>query len=151
MKLVRQPYFVPETKKLDDLLKNFKQKIHLAIVVDEYGGVEGLITLEDIIEEIVGDIKDEFDDDENDDYTILGDGKYIFDGKIPLLDMYRILDVEGEDFEEIKGEAETIAGLILEIKGGFPRKGEIITLKNYEFTVEHIDRRRIHRIKLEVK
>ena len=97
------------------------------------------------------EIKDEFDDDENDDYTILGDGKYIFDGKIPLLDMYRILDVEGEDFEEIKGEAETIAGLILEIKGGFPRKGEIITLKNYEFTVEHIDRRRIHRIKLEVK
>tara|TARA_B100000683_G_scaffold277840_1_gene339505 strand:- start:16244 stop:17593 length:1350 start_codon:yes stop_codon:yes gene_type:complete len=152
MKLVRQPYFVPETKKLDDLLEEFQtKKIHLAIVVDEYGGVEGLITLEDIIEEIVGDIKDEFDDDENDDYTILGDGKYIFDGKIPLLDMYRILDVEGEDFEEIKGEAETIAGLILEIKGGFPRKGEIITLKNYEFTVEHIDRRRIHRIKLEVK
>lgn len=94
MKLVRQPYFVPETKKLDDLLEEFQtKKIHLAIVVDEYGGVEGLITLEDIIEEIVGDIKDEFDDDENDDYTILGDGKYIFDGKIPLLDMYRILDV----------------------------------------------------------
>ncbi len=150
--LIRQPYFVPETKKLDDLLEEFQnKKIHLALVVDEYGGVEGLVTLEDIIEEIVGDIKDEFDDDDELDYSILGDGKYIFNGKIPLLDMYRILDVEGEQFEEIKGEAETIAGLILEIKGGFPKKGEIIKLKNYEFTIEHLDKRRIHRIKLEVK
>lgn len=150
--LIRQPYFVPETKKLDDLLEEFQnKKIHLALVVDEYGGVEGLVTLEDIIEEIVGDIKDEFDDDDELDYSILGDGKYIFNGKIPLLDMYRILDVAGEQFEEIKGEAETIAGLILEIKGGFPKKGEIIKLKNYEFTIEHLDKRRIHRIKLEVK
>ena len=150
--LIRQPYFVPETKKLDDLLTEFQtKKIHLALVVDEFGGVEGLITLEDIIEEIVGDIKDEFDNDEELEYSILGDGKYLFNGKTPLLDVYRILDVEGEQFDEIKGEAETIAGLILELKGGFPKKGEIIKLNNYEFTIEHQDKRRIHRIKLEVK
>lgn len=151
-KLIRQPYFVPETKKLDDLLTEFQnKKIHLALVVDEYGGVEGLITLEDIIEEIVGDIKDEFDDNEEMEYSILGDGNYIFNGKTPLLDVYRVLDVEGEKFDEIKGEAETIAGLILEIKGSFPKKGEIIKLENYKFTIEHVDKRRIHRIKLEVK
>ncbi len=150
--LVRQPYFVPETKKLDDLLKEFQtKKMHLALVVDEFGGVEGLITLEDIIEEIVGDIKDEFDDDEDSEYSIIGDGKYLFNGKTPLLDVYRILDVAGEKFDEIKGEAETIAGLILEIKGGFPKKGEVIKLDNYEFTIEHLDKKRIHRIKLEVK
>lgn len=152
VKLIRQPYFVPETKKLDDLLAEFQnKKIHLALVVDEYGGIEGLITLEDIIEEIVGDIKDEFDNDEEMEYSILGDGKYIFNGKVPLLDVYRILDVEGEQFDEIKGEAETIAGLILELKGSFPKKGEVIKLENYEFTIEHLDKRRIHRIKLEVK
>lgn len=152
LRLIRQPYFVPETKKLDDLLKEFQtKKMHLALVVDEFGGVEGLITLEDIIDEIVGDIKDEFDDDEELDYSILGDGKYLFNGKTPLLDVYRILDVEGEKFDEIKGEAETIAGLLLELKGGFPKKGEVIKLDNYEFTIEHLDKRRIHRIKLEVK
>lgn len=150
--LIRQPYFVPETKKLDDLLEEFQnKKIHLALVVDEYGGVEGLVTLEDIIEEIVGDIKDEFDDDDELEYSILGDGKYLFNGKVPLLDVYRVLDVEGEKFDELKGEAETIAGLILEVKGGFPKKGEIIKLENYEFTIEEVDKRRIHRIKLEVK
>ncbi len=150
--LIRKPYFVPETKKLDDLLKEFQtKKIHLALVVDEFGGVEGLITLEDIIEEIVGDIKDEFDDDEEPEYSILGNGRYLFSGKILLLDAYRILDVEGEQFDEIKGEAETLAGLILEIKGGFPKKGEVIKLDNYEFTIEHVDEKRIHRIKLEVK
>lgn len=150
--LIRQPYFVPENKKLDDLLTEFQEKkIHLAIVVDEYGGVEGLVTLEDIIEEIVGDIKDEFDIDEELEYSILGEGKYIFNGKIPLLDVYRILEVEGEEFEEIKGESETIAGLLLEMKGGFPRKGEVIKLQNYVFTIEHMDEKRIHRIKLEVK
>lgn len=150
--LVRQPYFIPETKKLDDLIKEFQtKKIHLALVVDEFGGVEGLITLEDVIEEIVGDIKDEFDDDDEPEYSILGNGKYLFSGKTLLLDAYRILDVEGEVFDEIKGEAETIAGLILEIKGGFPKKGEIITIDNYQFTIDHVDKKRIHRIKLEVK
>jgi CBS domain containing-hemolysin-like protein len=152
LNLVRQPYFVPETKKLDDLLKEFQtKKIHLALVVDEFGGVEGLITLEDVIEEIVGDIKDEFDEEEDLEYSILGNGKYLFSGKTLLLDAYRILDVEGEVFDEIKGEAESIAGLILEIKGGFPKKGEVIKLDNYEFTIDHVDEKRIHSVKLEVK
>ncbi len=152
LNLVRQPYFVPETKKLDDLLKEFQtKKIHLALVVDEFGGVEGLITLEDVIEEIVGDIKDEFDDEEDLEYSILGNGKYLFSGKTLLLDAYRILDVQGEVFDEIKGEAESIAGLILEIKGGFPKKGEVIKLDNYEFTIDHVDEKRIHSVKLEVK
>ena len=150
--LIRKPYFVPETKKLVDLLNEFQtKKIHLALVVDEFGGVEGLITLEDVIEEIVGDIKDEFDDDEDPEYSILGNGQYLFSGKILLLDAYRILDVEGEKFDEIKGEAETLAGLILEIKGGFPKKGEVLKMDNYEFTIEHVDKKRIHSIKLEVK
>ncbi len=150
-KLIRQPFFVPENKKLDDLLAEFQsKKIHLAIVVDEYGGTSGIITLEDIIEEIVGDIKDEFDDDDLE-YSILEKGKYIFDGKIPLLDMYRIIEIEGEEFEAIKGDSETVAGLLLEVKGSFPRKGEVIKIEDYEFTIEAVDKKRIQRIKLIVK
>lgn len=151
IKLIRQPYFVPETKKLDDLLTEFQsKKIHLALVVDEYGGVEGLITMEDVIEEIVGDIRDEFDAEEDEDYVVLEDGSYLFDGKVLLLAMYRVLDVAGEDFEEIKGESETIAGMLLEVKGGFPKKGEVIKLDNYKFTIEELDKKRIKKIKLQV-
>ena len=149
--LIRQPFFVPENKKLDDLLAEFQsKKIHLAIVIDEYGGTSGIITLEDIIEEIVGDIKDEFDDDDLE-YSILEKGKYIFDGKIPLLDMYRIIEIEGDEFEAIKGDSETVAGLLLEVKGSFPRKGEIIKIEDFEFTIEAVDKKRIQRIKLIVK
>ncbi len=149
--LIRQPFFVPENKKLDDLLAEFQaKKIHLAIVIDEYGGTSGIITLEDIIEEIVGDIKNEFDNDDLE-YSILEKGKYIFDGKIPLLDMYRIIEIEGDEFESIKGDSETIAGLLLEFKGSFPRKGEVIKIENYEFTIEAVDKKRIQRIKLIVK
>ena len=149
--LMRQPFFVPENKKLDDLLAEFQsKKIHLAIVIDEYGGTSGIITLEDIIEEIVGDIKNEFDNDDLE-YSILEKGKYIFDGKIPLLDMYRIIEIEGEEFEALKGDSETIAGLLLEVKGGFPRKGEVINIRDYEFTIEAVDKKRIQRIKLIVK
>lgn len=149
--LIRQPFFVPENKKLDDLLEEFQsKKIHLAIVIDEYGGTRGIITLEDIIEEIVGDIKDEFDDDDLE-YSILGNGKFLFDGKTPLLDMYRIVDIEGEDLEAIKGESETIAGLILETKGAFPKKGEVIKIDDYEFTIEAVDKKRIQQIKLIIK
>ena len=149
--LMRQPFFVPENKKLDDLLAEFQsKKIHLAIVIDEYGGTSGIITLEDIIEEIVGDIKNEFDNDDLE-YSILEKGKYIFDGKIPLLDMYRIIEIEGEEFEDIKGDSETIAGLLLEVKGSFPRKGEVINIRDYEFTIEAVDKKRIQRIKLIVK
>ena len=149
--LMRQPFFVPENKKLDDLLAEFQsKKIHLAIVIDEYGGTSGIITLEDIIEEIVGDIKNEFDNDDLE-YSILDKGKYIFDGKIPLLDMYRIIEIEGEELEALKGDSETIAGLLLEVKGSFPRKGEVINIKDYEFTIEAVDKKRIQRIKLIVK
>lgn len=150
--LIRQPYFIPETKKLDDLLTEFQdKKLHLAIVVDEYGGVSGLISFEDIVEEIIGEIKDEFDDEDEPDYVSLGDGSYIFDGKVALLDFYRILDVEGEGFDEIRGEAETIAGLILELKGGFPKKGEAFELEKYTFTIELMDKKRIQKIKVQVK
>lgn len=146
--LLRAPYFVPENKKLDDLLGEFKEKRnHLAIVVDEYGGTSGLISLEDIIEEIVGDISDEFDD-EDIIYSKIDDNNYVFDGKTSLKDFYRIIKLEDNTpFESKKGEAETIAGLILEISGGFPKKNEVINYLNYAFTVEAIDKKRIKQIK----
>ncbi len=146
--LLREPYFVPENKKLDDLLGEFKEKRnHLAIVVDEYGGTSGLISLEDIIEEIVGDISDEFDD-EDIIYSKIDDKNYVFDGKTSLKDFYRIIKLEDSTpFESRKGEAETIAGLILEISGGFPKKNEVINYLNYAFTVEAIDKKRIKQIK----
>lgn len=150
-KLIREPYFVPENKKLDDLLAEFKEKKnHLAIVVDEYGGTSGLISLEDIIEEIVGDISDEFDD-ENIIYSKLDDYNWIFDGKTSLKDFYRIIKLEDTTiFENKKGEAETIAGFVLEVSGGFPRKNEVIKYDTYAFTVEAIDKKRIKQIKFTI-
>ncbi len=150
--LLRPPNFVPENKKLDNLLAEFKEKKnHLAIVVDEYGGTSGIITLEDIIEEIVGDISDEFDD-EDIIYSKLDDHNYIFDGKTSLKDFYRIIQLEDDSgFENQKGEAETIAGFILEISGGFPRKNEVINYDRYAFTVEAIDKKRIKQIKFTIK
>ncbi len=146
--LLRAPYFIPENKKLDDLLAEFKaKKIHLAIVVDEYGGTSGIITLEDIIEEIVGDISDEFDD-EDIIYSKIDETNYIFDGKTSLKDFYRIVKPnDEEDFENKKGEAETIAGFILELSGGFPRKKEVIKFNHYTFTIEAIDKKRIKQVK----
>ena len=151
-KLIRDPYFVPENKKLDDLLAEFKEKKnHLAIVVDEYGGTSGLISLEDIIEEIVGDIADEFDD-ENIIYSKLDEHNWIFDGKTSLKDFYRIIKLEETSiFENKKGEAETIAGFVLEVSGGFPRKNEVIIYQDYTFTVEAIDKKRIKQIKFTIK
>lgn len=150
--LLREPYFVPENKKLDDLLSEFKQKKnHLAIVVDEYGGTSGLITLEDIIEEIVGDISDEFDD-ENIIYSKLDDYNWVFEGKTSLKDFYKIIkNIDETLFENKKGEAETIAGFVLEIFGGFPRKNEIINFKNYAFTIEAVDKKRIKQLKFTIK
>ncbi len=150
-KLIREPYFVPENKKLDDLLAEFKEKKnHLAIVVDEYGGTSGLISLEDIIEEIVGDISDEFDD-ENIIYSKLDDNNWVFDGKTSLKDFYRIVKVADEAaFENKKGEAETIAGFVLEISGGFPRKNEILNFEHYAFTIEAIDKKRIKQLKFTI-
>jgi putative hemolysin len=149
--IIREPFFVPENKKLDNLLKEFQNmKNHLAIVVDEYGGTSGLISLEDILEEIVGDISDEFDD-EDIIYTKIDDRNYLFDGKISLKDFYRITDIEEEEFEAAKGEAETVAGFLLEIWGNFPKKGQKISFNGNIFTVESVDKRRIKQIKVTLK
>lgn len=148
-KLVRAPFFVPENKKLDDLLSEFREKKnHLAIVVDEYGGTSGIVTLEDVIEEIVGDINDEFDDDDLS-YSKLDENNYIFEGKTTIKDFCRVLDDEDEDkFEEEKGESETLAGFILEVSGKFPKKGEKINFDMYTFTIEALDRKRIKQVKV---
>lgn len=147
--LKREAYFVPENKKLDDLLKEFQDmKNHLAIVVDEYGGTSGLVTLEDIIEEIVGDISDEFDDEDLI-YSKLDEKNYVFEGKTSLKDFYRVLRLEDpEEFEANKGESETVAGFVLEIAGGFPKKGERIRFREYTFIIEALDNRRIKQIKI---
>jgi len=146
--LIRPSYFVPENKKIDDLLREFQEKkIHLAIVVDEYGGTSGIVTLEDIIEEIVGDITDEFDDDELK-YSKLDANNYVFEGKIQLKDLYRILDIEGENFEKIKGESDTLAGFLLELSGKLLKKNEKISFENYTFIIEAADKRRIKQIKV---
>ena len=147
--LIRDPYFVPENKKLDDLLVEFQdKKNHLAVVVDEYGGTSGIVTLEDIIEEIVGDISDEFDDEDLI-FSKLDDFNYVFDGKTTLKDFYRVAKIEDEeDFEEQKGESETIAGFVLEIAGNFPKRGEKVHFKDYQFLVESLDKKRLKQIKI---
>nr|WP_240740225.1 gliding motility-associated protein GldE [Allomuricauda hymeniacidonis] len=149
MSLIREPYFVPENKKLDDLLLEFQdKKNHLAIVVDEYGGTSGIVTLEDIIEEIVGDISDEFDDEDLI-FSKLDDFNYVFDGKTALKDFYRVVKIEDEDeFENNKGESETIAGFVLEISGSFPKRGEKVLFKDYRFIVESLDKKRLKQIKV---
>ena len=150
-KLLRKPYFVPENKKLDDLLKEFQEmKNHLAIVVDEYGGTSGIVTLEDVIEEIVGDISDEFDDDDLT-YTKLGPNRFIFEGKTNLKDFYRIVDIsETDSFEESKGESETVAGFVLEIYGKFPKKNETIKFNNFTFKIESMDKKRIKQVRITI-
>lgn len=147
--IIREPFFVPENKKLDDLLADFRErKNHLAIVVDEYGGTSGIVTLEDVIEEIVGDIHDEFDDDDIS-YSKIDANNYIFDGKITIKDFCKILeDGHEEKFEAEKGESETIAGFILEISGKFPKVGEKIKFAEYTFTIEALDRKRIKQLKV---
>lgn len=149
MKLIREPYFVPENKKLDDLLLEFQeQKKHLAIVVDEYGGTSGIVTLEDIIEEIVGDISDEFDDEDLI-FSKLDERTYVFEGKTTLKDFYRVTKIEDEEeFENNKGESETIAGFVLEISGSFPRKGEKVAFNDYQFVIESLDKKRLKQIKV---
>ncbi len=148
--LLREPFFVPENKKLDDLLKDFQgMKSHLAIVVDEYGGTSGIVSLEDVIEEIVGDISDEFDD-ENINFSQIDDRNYLFEGKINLKDFYRIIDVNEDLFEIRKGEAETLAGFILEILGNFPKKGQKIQFENCLFTIEVVDKKRVKQIKVTI-
>lgn len=149
--LIRPPYFVPETKKIDDLLRDFQEnKIHIAIVVDEFGGTSGLVTLEDILEEIVGEINDEYDDETEKTYTKLNYNTFIFDGKTLLSDLCRILEVDDEEFSEVEGGADTLAGLLLELKGDFPSIGERLNYKNYLFEILAIEERRISRVKVVV-
>ena len=148
--LIREAFFVPENKKLDNLLKDFQSlKSHLAIVVDEYGGTSGLVSLEDVIEEIVGDISDEFDD-ENLNYSQIDEKNFLFEGKINLKDFYRIIDVDEDVFESKKGEAETLAGFILEILGNFPKKDQKVTFENCVFTIETVDKKRVKQIKVTI-
>lgn len=150
--LLRDPFFVPENKKLDDLMEEFQEKkVHLAVVVDEYGGTSGLVSLEDVIEEIVGDISNEFDDEDLI-YSKLDNNNYVFEGKTTLKDFYRIIKLEDEEiFESQKGEAETIAGFVLEISGSFPKRNSVINFKNYVFKIEGLDKRRIKQIKVTIK
>ena len=148
--IIRPPFIVPETKKIDDLLEDFqKNKVHMAVVVDEYGGTSGIVTLEDILEEIVGEITDEFDDEEKF-YTKISDNKYLFDGKTLLNDFYKVTGLEDNIFDGAKGEADTLAGLILELRGEIPAKNDTITYTDYVFTIEAVDDRRIKQIKVEI-
>jgi CBS domain containing-hemolysin-like protein len=150
--LIKPVFFIPENKKIDDLLDDFREKkTHMAIVVDEYGGTSGLITLEDVIEEIVGDISDEFDD-EDISYSKLDEKTYVFEGKTSLKDFQRVIDLDEDDeFESIKGESDTLAGLILEIAGYFPKKGEKIKFSYFVFTIEAVDKKRIKQIKVSIE
>lgn len=148
--LIRPPYFVPETKKIDDLLREFQDnKVHIAIVVDEFGGTSGLVTLEDILEEIVGEIRDEYDEEEHS-YTKLNYNTYIFEGKTLLSDFVKILQVDDDEFAEVEGDADSLAGLLLELKGDFPSMHEKIDYMNYTFEVLNIEGRRISRVKVTV-
>lgn len=149
IQLLREPFYVPENKKLDDLLTDFQQKkTHLAVVVDEYGGTQGIITLEDIIEEIVGDISDEFDEDALF-YSKLDPYNYVFDAKTNLKDFLKIIQLEDEEvFDKVKGEAETLAGFLLELAQALPKKGQQLVFEKIVFTVESVDRKRIRQIKI---
>lgn len=148
--LIRPPYFVPETKKIDDLMREFQEnKVHIAIVVDEFGGTSGIVTLEDILEEIVGEINDEYDEDTKN-YSKLNYNTYLFEGKTLLSDFCKVLNVDDDEFVDVEGDADTLAGLLLEIKGDFPSMHEKIDYKNYTFEVMEIDQRRISKVKVTV-
>ena len=148
--LIRPAYFVPETKMIDDLLRDFQaNKIHIAIVVDEFGGTSGIVTMEDIIEEIVGEIHDEYDDEERT-YAVLNDHTWVFEAKTQLTDFYKITKVDEEVFDEVAGDSDTLAGLLLELKGEFPALHEKVTYDHYEFEVLEMDNRRILKVKFTI-
>ncbi len=148
--IIRPPFYVPENKKIDDLLKEFQhKKIHLALIVDEYGGTSGIVTLEDVIEEIVGEINDEFDDDDIV-YSKLDSNNFVFEGKAHLNDVCRIMQIDSTMIEEVKGESDTLAGLILEVEGRIPAKGEKIKFRHLDFVIESADNRKIKRIKVTI-
>jgi len=146
--LIRPPYFVPETKKIDDLLREFQaNKVHIAIVVDEFGGTSGMVTLEDILEEIVGEINDEYDEEEKS-FVRINANTYIFEGKTLLSDFYKVMKLDDETFDDIDGDADTLAGLLLELKGDFPTVHEKLTYKNFTFEILELDERRISKVKV---
>jgi CBS domain containing-hemolysin-like protein len=146
--LIRKPLFIPENKKIDDLLKEFQtKKMHMAIVVDEYGGASGLITLEDILEEIVGDIADEFDDEEIV-YTKIDDQTYLFEGRTALVDFYKVLDIDGKEFDLQKRDSDTLGGFIVEQAGRILKNNEFIVFETFKLIVESSDKRRIKMVKI---
>ncbi len=148
--LIRPAYFVPETKMIDDLLRDFQaNKIHIAIVVDEFGGTSGIVTMEDIIEEIVGEINDEYDEEERT-YVKISENVYIFEGKTLLSDFYKLAEIDPDDFESVAGDADTLAGLLLELKGEFPVLHEVINFNRYRFEILEMDARRIVKVKVTV-
>ena len=151
LSIMRKPLFIPENKKLDDLMQEFQEKkIHLAIVVDEFGGTSGVISLEDVIEEIVGDISDEFDDDSLL-FSKLDNFNYVFEGKTSMKDFYKILNIDSSPFDKFKGDSETIAGFILEISQSFPKTNSKIVFENFTFTIESVDKKRIKQVKVSIK
>lgn len=151
-KLLREPMFVPETKKIDDLLKEIQEsRKHLAVVVDEYGGTSGIVTLEDIIEEVVGEIIDEFDEDVAQDYKKINNYTFLFEGKILLNDVAKILEIDSDTFEDVRGESDTLAGLLLELFGEIPKKGDKISFENFNFTILELQKNRIQKVKLQIQ
>jgi CBS domain containing-hemolysin-like protein len=144
--------YVPEARKINELLKDFQREhLHMAIVVDEYGGTSGLVTMEDVIEEVIGDIKDEFDEEQELDYRRLNDKEYIFEGKTMLIDVCRIMDVDKMSFENVDGDADSLAGLLLDIHGKMPVTGQKIVYPPFSFTVLTVSVKRIERIKVQIK
>lgn len=147
-KLVRPGFFVPETKKLDSLLKDFQNKrVHMAVVVDEYGGTSGLITLEDLIEEIIGDINDEFDED-NVPFVKIDDNTFVFEGKTSLHDFCKAIEVDSNAFDSVKGESESLGGLILELNNAMPKVADQVTFDRFVFTIVSVDKKRIKRVRV---
>lgn len=147
---MRPVHFVPETKKINELLKEFqKRKIHMAVVIDEYGGTSGIITLEDVLEEIVGEITDESDEDETM-FRQIDETTYVCEGKILLNDFFKIINVGDDPFKDVRGESETLAGLILELTGEIPQKGQVVNYGNFEFRIESADKRRIKEIRVKI-
>jgi CBS domain containing-hemolysin-like protein len=148
--LIRKPYFVPESKKIDDLLKEFQSKrVHLAVVVDEFGGTQGIVTMEDILEEIFGEINDEFDEDEVF-YSRLNDHTFVFEAKIAINDMCKFMEIETEVFDDARQDADTLGGMLLELQEEMPKQGDEIVYADFKFVIESADKRRIKRVKVEI-
>lgn len=150
--LIRPPFFVPESKKIDDLLEDFQTKrVHMAIVVDEYGGSSGIVTLEDVLEEVIGDIKDEFDDVSEIDYKKIDNNNYIFEGRTALNDVCKVLELPTDIFDDVRGDADSLAGLMLELNSEIPTEGDQLTLDNFTFIILEADKTRVIRVKISIR